>query len=45
MNPQLPCLLSLCPGGVDVAGNAVLVEVWGKAVDPYMQVRQAGASL
>jgi len=25
--------------GVVVTGNAVMVEVWGKAVDPYMQVR------
>jgi MFS family permease len=30
-------LQGLSLAGVVVTGNAVLVEVWGKAVDPYMQ--------
>lgn len=25
-------------GGVDVTGNALLVEIWGSRVDPWMQV-------
>lgn len=27
-------------GGVDVTGNALLVELWGTTVDAYMQVRK-----